>query len=108
MDVAEKYGMIMPDESSTEASCAVFLIDDKQIIRAIIYYPLSTGRNMDELVRLAKSLQTADEHGVATLADWQEGDRVIVPPARTREGSEERMKDDSLECVDFYFCTKEL
>lgn len=108
MDVAEKYGMIMPDESSTEASRAVFVIDDKQIVRAVIYYPLSTGRNMDEMVRLVKALQTADEHQVATPADWQEGDRVIVPPAGTQEGSEERMNDDSMECVDFYFCTKEL
>lgn len=108
MDVAKKYGMIMPEESSTEASRAVFVIDDKQIVRAIIYYPLSTGRNMDEIIRLVKALQTTDKHGVATPADWQEGDRVIVPPAPTVEGAEERMKDDSLECVDFYFCTKEL
>lgn len=108
MDVAEKYGMIMPDESSTEASRAVFVIDDKQIVRAVIYYPLSTGRNMDEMLRLVKALQTADEHKVATPADWREGDRVIVPPSPTQEGAEERMNDDSIECVDFYFCTKEL
>lgn len=108
MEVAEKYGMIMPDESSTEASRAVFVIDDQQIVRAVIYYPLSTGRNMDEMLRLVKALQTADEHKVATPADWQEGDRVIVPPSPTQEGAEERMNDDSIECVDFYFCTKEL
>lgn len=108
MDVAEKYGMIMPDESSTEASRAVFVIDDKQVVRAIIYYPLSTGRNMDEMVRLVKALQTHDEHKVATPADWQEGDRVIVPPAKTQAEADERMNDDSIECVDFYFCTKEL
>jgi len=81
MEVSEKFGMIMPNESSTEASRAVFVIDDKQIVRAIIYYPLSTGRNMDEMVRLVKALQTADEHDVATPADWQEGDKVIVPPS---------------------------
>lgn len=108
MDVAEKYGMIMPEESSTEASRAVFVIDDKQVVRAVIYYPLSTGRNMDEMVRLVKALQTADEHQIATPADWQEGDRVIVPPSPTQEGADARMKDDSIECVDFYFCTKEL
>lgn len=107
-DVAEKYGMIMPEESTTEASRAVFVIDDKQVVRAIIYYPLSTGRNMDEFVRLVKALQTTDEHQVATPANWQEGDRVIVPPAGTQEGAEERLKDNSVECVDFYFCTKEL
>lgn len=108
MDVAGKYGMIMPDESSTETSRAVFVIDDKQVVRAIIYYPLSTGRNMDEMVRLVKALQTADEHQVATPADWREGDKVIVPPALTQEGADERMKDDSIECVDFYFCKKQL
>lgn len=108
MDVAKKFGMIMPNESSTEASRAVFVIDDKQIIRAIIYYPLSTGRNMDEMVRLVKALQTADEHDVATPADWQEGDKVIVPPAKTQEGAEERMNNKDYECVDFYFCKRDL
>ena len=105
-DVAEKYGMIMPEESSTEASRAVFVIDDKQVIRAIIYYPLSTGRNMDEMIRLVKALQATDKHKIATPANWQEGDKVIVPPATTQEGAEARMNDDSLECVDFYFCKK--
>ncbi|HSH24293.1 MAG TPA: peroxiredoxin [Massilibacterium sp.] len=107
-DVAEKYGMIMPEESSTEASRAVFVIDDKQVIRAIIYYPLSTGRNMDEMIRLVKALQATDKHKIATPANWQEGDKVIVPPATTQEGAEARMNDDSLECVDFYFCKKQL
>src|SRR5690625_4529700 len=108
MDVAGKYGMIMPDESDTEASRAVFVIDDKQIVRAVIYYPLSTGRNMDEMLRLVKALQTADEHKVATPADWREGDRVIVPPALTQDGAAERMEDKNMECVDFYFCTRDL
>ncbi len=108
MEVAEKFGMIMPNESSTEASRAVFVIDDKQIVRAIIYYPLSTGRNMDEMVRLVKALQTADEHNVATPADWQEGDKVIVPPAKTQAGAEERMNNKDYECVDFYFCKRDL
>lgn len=108
MDVAEKYGMIMPDESDTEASRAVFVIDDKQIVRAVIYYPLTTGRNMDEMLRLVKALQTSDEHKVATPADWREGDRVIVPPALTQDGAAERLDDKNMECVDFYFCTREL
>lgn len=107
-DVASKYGMIMPEESSTEASRAVFVIDDKQIVRAIIYYPLSTGRNMDEILRLIKALQTTDEHNVATPADWREGDKVIVPPATTQEAAAERMNNKEYECVDFYFCKKQL
>lgn len=108
MEVSEKFGMIMPNESSTEASRAVFVIDDKQIVRAIIYYPLSTGRNMDEMVRLVKALQTADEHDVATPADWQKGDKVIVPPAKTQKGAEEQMNNKDYECVDFYFCKRDL
>ena len=107
-EVAQKYGMIMPEESSTETSRAVFVIDDKQVIRAIIYYPKSTGRNMQEILRLVKALQTTDEHGVATPANWQEGDDVIVPPAETDELAEERMNDDSLNCIDWYYCTKKL
>jgi len=108
MEVAQKFGMIMPEESSTETSRAVFVIDDKQIVRAIIYYPLSTGRNMPEILRLVKALQATDEHKIATPANWQEGEKVIVPPANTDELAEERMNDESLECVDWYFCKKQI
>lgn len=107
-EVAQKYGMIMPEESSTETSRAVFVIDDKQVIRAIIYYPLSTGRNMQEILRLVTALQSTDEHGIATPANWNKGDKVIVPPAKTAELAEERTNDDSLECIDWYYCTKTL
>lgn len=107
-EVATLYGMIMPGESKTETSRAVFIIDDKQIIRAIIYYPLSTGRNMDEILRLVQALQTSDKHKVATPANWRPGDKVIVPPPVTQEIAEERVQDKSIECVDWYFCKKEL
>jgi peroxiredoxin (alkyl hydroperoxide reductase subunit C) len=107
-EVATLYGMIMPGESKTETSRAVFVIDDKQIIRAIIYYPLSTGRNMDEILRLIQALQTADKHGVATPANWRPGDKVIVPPPKTQEMAEERMKEKSIERADWYFSKKDL
>ena len=81
MEIAQKYGMIMPGEDSTKAVRAVFVIDPKAVIRAIIYYPLSLGRNFDELLRVVKALQTADHFEVATPADWRPGDAVIVPPA---------------------------
>jgi peroxiredoxin (alkyl hydroperoxide reductase subunit C) len=81
MEVAKRYGMIMPGEDSTKAVRAVFVIDPKGVIRAIIYYPLSLGRNFDELLRVIKALQTADHFAVATPADWRPGDRVIVPTA---------------------------
>src|SRR5699024_12874557 len=83
MEVSEKFGMIMPNESSTEASRAVFVIDDNQIVSAIIYYPLSTGCNMDKIIRLVKALQTTDKHDVAILDDWQECDNVIITTAKT-------------------------
>lgn len=80
-DVAHKYGMIMPEGKNTETSRAVFVIDGDQIIRAVVYYPLTTGRNMPEFLRLIQALQTTDQHGIATPANWQPGDKVIVPPA---------------------------
>lgn len=107
-EVAQKYGMIMPEESSTETSRAVFVIDDKQVVRAVIYYPLSTGRNMQEILRLVTALQATDEHGIATPANWNKGDKVIIPPAKTAELAEERMNNDSIECIDWYYCTKDL
>jgi len=107
-EVATKYGMIMPGDSKTETSRCVFVIDDKQIIRAMIYYPLTTGRNMAEILRLVRALQTTDKNGVATPANWQPGDKVIVPPPQTQEMAEERVSDNTVECSDWYFCKKSL
>lgn len=107
-DVAMKYGMLMPGESKTETSRCVFVIDDKQVMRAMIYYPLSTGRNMAEILRLIQALQTSDKHGVATPANWLPGDKVIVPPPKTQEMAEERVKMPNVECTDWYFCKKDL
>lgn len=105
--VATLYGMIMPGESKTETSRCVFVIDPNGIVRAMIYYPLTTGRNADELLRLIDALQTTDAHGVATPANWRTGDAVIVPPPRTTEDAEARMKA-GYACKDWYFCTKPL
>jgi peroxiredoxin (alkyl hydroperoxide reductase subunit C) len=105
--VATLYGMIMPGESQTETSRCVFVIDDKGILRAMIYYPLTTGRNMDEILRLIDALQTTDKYGVATPANWRPGDKVIVPPPKTTADAEERLKA-GYECKDWYFCMKGL
>ena len=105
--VATLYGMIMPGESKTETSRCVFFIDPNGILRAMIYYPLTTGRNMAEILRVINALQTTDEHTVATPANWQPGDPVIVPPPRTTEGAEERVRE-GYDCKDWYFCTKKL
>jgi len=106
-EVASAYGMIMPGESKTETSRAVFVIDDKGVLRAMIYYPLTTGRNMDEILRLVDGLQTTDKHGVATPANWRPGDKVIVPPPKTADDARARM-EEGYECTDWYFCKKEL
>ena len=106
--VATLYGMIMPGESKTETSRCVFLIDDKQVLRAMIYYPLTTGRNMEEILRVIQALQTSDKHGVATPANWHPGDKVIVPPPQTQEMAEQRVKDKNVECKDWYFCLKQV
>ncbi len=109
MEVAKKYGMIQPGESSTKAVRAVFFIDPKGTIRAIIYYPLSLGRNFDELKRALVAMQTADKYSIATPADWKPGDDVIVPPAGSCGVAKERMEGkDNLTCHDWFFCTKPL
>jgi peroxiredoxin (alkyl hydroperoxide reductase subunit C) len=78
MDVAKA---VEPGASDTQAVRAVFIIDPKAKIRAVLYYPLSNGRNFQEIKRLLIALQTSDEFGCATPADWQPGDDVIVPAA---------------------------
>jgi peroxiredoxin (alkyl hydroperoxide reductase subunit C) len=109
MNVAKKYGMIQPGESSTKAVRAVFFIDPKGMIRAIIYYPLSMGRNFDELKRALIAMQTADTYSIATLADWRPGDDVIVPTAGSCGVAKERMESkDDMTCSDWFFCTKPL
>ncbi len=109
MNVAKKYGMIQPGESQTKAVRAVFFIDPNGIIRTIIYYPLSLGRNFDELYRVVVALQTADKYSVATPADWRPGDDVIVPTAGSCGVAKERMESkDEMHCYDWFFCTKKL
>jgi peroxiredoxin (alkyl hydroperoxide reductase subunit C) len=105
MNVSNLYGMIQPNQSTTQAVRAVFIIDDKGIIRTILYYPLSTGRNFDEILRVIKALQTADKEGVATPADWVPGEPMIVPPAGTTEVANKRMeKPEDMVCQDWFFC----
>jgi peroxiredoxin (alkyl hydroperoxide reductase subunit C) len=106
-EVATAYGMVHPGQSKTETVRCVFIIDDKQIIRAMLYYPLTTGRNMDEIVRLIDALQTSDANAVATPANWKPGDKVVVPPPNTQEMAEER-KNQGYEYIDWYLCKKKL
>lgn len=105
-DVAMKYGMIHEGQSKTATVRCVFVIDPNQVVRAMIYYPLTTGRNMQEILRLIDALQTTDRSGVATPANWEPGQKVIVPPPNTQEMADERM-GEGYECVDWYFCLRE-
>ncbi|NLX83003.1 MAG: peroxiredoxin [Clostridiales bacterium] len=108
MDVSNKYGMIQPGQSNTQAVRAVFVIDPEGIIRTILYYPLTTGRNFDEIKRIVLALQKADQDKVATPADWRPGEDVIVPTAGSCGVAKERMesKDPDITCLDWFLCFK--
>lgn len=107
MKVAMSYGMIHPGAANTATVRCVFIIDDKGMVRAMIYYPLSNGRNIDEVVRIIDALQTHEKYKVATPANWQPGDMVIVPPPVTQQGADDRTKA-GYEMKDWYFCKKDL
>ncbi len=106
-EVAQKYGMIHPGASATVTVRTLFFIDPKRMVRAIIYYPLNVGRNVDEVVRVLDALQTVDSKGVACPVNWKPGDKVIVPPPKTEDEAEERLKGN-YERLDFYLCKKQI
>ena len=108
MEIANKYGMIQPGQSSTQAVRAVFIIDPEATIRTILYYPISTGRNFDEIKRIIQALQKADKDACATPADWRPGDDVIVPTAGSCGVAKERVesKDENMYCLDWFLCFK--
>jgi len=107
MKVANKFGMIQPEASTTAAVRALFVIDPEGFIQALIYYPLQTGRSTDEILRLVDALQTTYQHHVATPADWRPGEKVIVPPPLTEEQVEELQRSD-YEKIDFYLMKRDL
>jgi peroxiredoxin (alkyl hydroperoxide reductase subunit C) len=111
MKVANLFGMIHPKQSTTATVRCVFVIDPEMKLRAMIYYPLNVGRNMDEILRLIDALQTADKFKVALPANWRPGDPVIVPPPTTQEDAEKRLQEatqQGYECVDWFLCKKKL
>ncbi len=112
MKVAKTYGMIHENASKTTPVRALFLMDPDSVLRAMIYYPMSNGRSVREVLRLLKSLQISDEHGVATPEGWMPGDNVIVSPPATSDSAERRelmAKDDPLyQYTDWYFCERPL
>ena len=108
MEVANKYGMIQPNASNTQAVRAVVVVDPNGKIRTILYYPLSTGRNFDEIKRIILALQKADSDHCATPADWRPGDDVIVPTAGSCGTARERMENQNEDqyCLDWFLCFK--
>jgi peroxiredoxin (alkyl hydroperoxide reductase subunit C) len=108
MEVANKYGMVQPGQSTTQAVRAVFVIDPKGVIRTVLYYPMSTGRNFDEIKRIVQALQKADSDSVATPADWRPGQDVIVPTAGSCGVAKERVEstDEDTYCLDWFMCFK--
>ncbi len=108
MKVASAYGMVHPGASDTATVRSVFVIDDKGMIRALVYYPMNAGRNIDEIIRLLDALQTADKHGVACPANWRPGDNVVVPAPKTVADVEKRLADGSLDRKDWYLSLKKL
>jgi len=107
--VANTLGLIHPNKG-TNTVRAVFFVDPKSTIRAILYYPQELGRNMDEFVRMIEAFQIADKEHVAMPANWPNNelinDRVIIPPASDTKTAEKRVKE--YECYDWWFCHKDL
>ena len=108
MEVSKKFGMLQPAASTTQAVRAVFIIDPKAIVRAILYYPLSNGRNMDEIKRMVLAMQHSDKHQIATPANWKPGDDVIIPPPGSCGSAKARVDKagDDYECLDWFLCLK--
>lgn len=107
MKVAQAYGMIQPGASDTQAVRATFVIDPEGMLRAMVYYPMTNGRSIDEIHRLIVALQTSAEHKVATPENWVPGEPVIVSTPQTTQAADARM-DEGLDTVDWYFSTKTL
>ena len=107
MEVAQAYGMIHPGAADTQAVRATFFIDPEGKLRAMVYYPMSNGRSIDEFVRLLQAMQTSDANKIATPEGWTPGCDVIVPPPKTPAAIEAR-KAEGYAMKDWYFSTKSL
>ena len=108
MEVSKRYGMLQPGASSTQAVRAVFIIDPEATVRAILFYPLSNGRNIDEIKRLVVALQHSDKYKIATPANWKPGEDVIIPPPGSCGSAKERVEKAGEEytCLDWFLCLK--
>lgn len=106
--VSRLYGMVHTPSAETATVRCVFVIDPNRTLRAMIYYPLNVGRNIDEIVRVVDALQAADKHGIACPANWQPGQDVIVPPPKTSQEAAERVGNKQYQVADWYFAKKKI
>lgn len=106
--VAQAFGMVHEAVSDTAAVRAVFLIDPKGMIRAIIYYPMSLGRSVDELLRITEAVQTADANACSTPVNWKPGDPVVVPAPATQADAEKRAASGEFDVKQWYISTRKL
>ncbi|MEM2884410.1 MAG: peroxiredoxin [Nitrososphaerales archaeon] len=113
-EVAARLGMRHKQAAGTQTVRAVFIVDPKGVTRAILYYPMELGRNIDEIIRMVKALQIADK-GYAIPANWPNNelirDSVIVPPANTVEmigKRREQEKAGEIKCLDWWLCYKKI
>jgi len=104
MEVASLYNMIQPAVSEVHAVRTIFIIDPEGVLRGYIVYPMSVGRNIDEIIRMVDAMQLVDEQKIATPANWKVGDNVIVPPPQTQEAARKRLDEGHEECHSWFLC----
>jgi len=107
--IASHLGMLHPAKGSNTVR-AVFIVDSQGFLRSILYYPQELGRNIEEIIRMVKALQVADEKKVAMPANWPNNelinDKGIIPPATDEETAKKREQED--DCYDWWFCYKDI
>ena len=108
LKVSKLYGMIHPNTSETKTVRAVFIMDSKGIIRTILYYPQTVGRNIKEILRTLIALQTHDKFAVSTPSDWMPGDSVIEPAPQTAKDMHERIAAQNKTKHPWYLTFREL
>jgi peroxiredoxin 2/4 len=108
LSVSKKYGMIHSYSSTTKDVRGVFIIDPQNKIRAMFFYPMTTGRNVDEIKRTLLALQESDKHNVLTPANWTPGSEVLIRAPKTTVDAEklEAKHDPDLRKVTWYLWFK--
>ncbi len=107
MAIAKSYGMIQTAASDTSTVRCVFVIDDKGILRSMLYYPMTNGRSVNEVLRLVTAIQTSDARGVSTPEGWTPESKVLLPTPKSFDTAM-KYKKNTKYCTDWYYCEAEL